>query len=98
MLHSFRRYLACALYASGATERDILDLLRWKSSESLQVYVDIPERRYAELLVNAARADVTTVRARNLPRTDALDVAAADIRHEKAVDAEAARAQAVRED
>ena len=36
--HSFRIYLACALYAAGCPPERIMAILRWKSEEALLIY------------------------------------------------------------
>ena len=37
-LHSFRIYLACALYAAGCPNDRIMAILRWRSEEALAIY------------------------------------------------------------
>ena len=73
--HSFRRYLACALKASGVADRTIQALLRWKTSESLKLYSFLSDESYADLVDSAAHADVSSVRTNALPRADLLDAA-----------------------
>ena len=73
--HSFRRYLACALKASGVADGTIQALLRWKTSESLKLYSFLSDESYADLVDGAAHADVSSVRTNALPRADLLDAA-----------------------
>ena len=74
--HSFRRYLACALKASGVADSTIQALLRWKTSESLKLYSFLSDESYADLVDGAGHADVSSVRTNALPRADLLDAAA----------------------
>ena len=71
--HSFRRYLACALKASGVADSTIQALLRWKTSESLKLYSFLSDELYADLVDGAGHADVSSVRSNALPRADLLD-------------------------
>ena len=73
--HSFRRYLGCALRASGASDATIQALLRWKTAESLKLYSFLNDERYADLVDGAGSADVSTVRTNALPRAELLDAA-----------------------
>ena len=45
-LHSFRIYLACALYAAGCPNDKICAILRWRSEDALLIYARMndPER------------------------------------------------------
>ena len=84
-LHSFRRYLACALLAAGVADARIQALLRWKTGESLKIYATLNDGAYGEYLERAGKADVTSVRTRALPRTDALEEAMGHIAQANAV-------------
>ena len=46
-IHSFRIYLACALYAAGCPNDRIQAILRWKSEEALLIYARLIYR-YSE--------------------------------------------------
>ena len=48
--HSFRIWLACALKAAGASDTDILRMLRWKSLSSLHTYVMMKQSTQLALL------------------------------------------------
>jgi integrase len=74
--HSFRRYLACALRAQGASDSTIQALLRWKTTESLKLYSFLSDERYADLVDSAGSADVSSVRTNALPRAELLGAAA----------------------
>ena len=74
-VHSFRRYLACALRAGGAADATIQALLRWKTSESLKLYSFLNDESYADLVDGAGSADVAAVRTNALPRAELLDAA-----------------------
>ena len=56
--HSARIYLACALFAAGATRPQIQALCRWQSEDSLRVYARLNAERYDSLLSSAATASV----------------------------------------
>ena len=73
--HSFRRYLACALKAQGASDSTIQALLRWKTPESLKLYSILNDERYADLVDSAGSADVSSVRTNALPRAEMLEAA-----------------------
>ena len=73
--HSFRRYLACALKAQGASDSTIQALLRWKTAESLKLYAILNDESYADLVDSAGSADVSSVRTNALPRAELLDAA-----------------------
>ena len=74
--HSFRRYLACALKAQGASDSTIQALLRWKTDESLKLYSIINDETYADYIDGAGKANVLSVRTNALPRAELLDAAA----------------------
>ena len=94
-LHSFRRYLACALLASGADSFTIMALLRWKTDESLKVYADFNPSTYGAWISTAGGADISSIRTRNLPRTDYLDLAATQEKYDHQLQREASNAQAI---
>ena len=65
--HSARIGLACSLLASGASSAQIQALCRWQTEDSLRVYARLNPEKYASLLRDAARADVTSVTTASLP-------------------------------
>jgi hypothetical protein len=77
-LHSFRRYLACALRAQNATDSQIMAMLRWRSPKSLQAYAALNAGAYASLIDSAGDAVVDSIRMANaqyMPTLSAVDVA-----------------------
>jgi hypothetical protein len=77
-LHSFRRYLACALRARNATDSQIMAALRWRSAKSLAAYAALNAGAYASLIDGAAEATVDSIRLANtqrLPVLSEIDVA-----------------------
>ena len=50
-VHSFRIYLACALYAAGCPNDRIQAILRWKSEDALLIYAVRAAERCRALLV-----------------------------------------------
>ena len=64
--HSFRVWLACALLAENKAPALIQMILRWRSERSLAAYARLNRHRYAALLVDAAGATVSSLRARHL--------------------------------
>jgi hypothetical protein len=78
-LHSFRRYLACALLARLVPEAQICALLRWRSTKSLAAYAALNASAYAGLVDDAANASIDSIRTCNMgrvPITTADEVAA----------------------
>ena len=92
--HSFRRYLACALKASGASDSTIQALLRWKTAESLKLYSFLSDESYANLVDDARTADVSSVRTNALPRAEMLDAAQSFHAARSSLNAAATRAAA----
>ena len=77
-LHSFRRYLACALLAANASDAKICTLLRWRSAKSLAAYAALNDSAYASLIDAAAAATINSIRTANIgrvPVTSEKDVA-----------------------
>ena len=74
-LHSFRRYLACALLGQRVSPDQICALLRWKSTKSLAAYANLSPDAYANMIDSAARTRIDSVITANLPTTEAEDVA-----------------------
>lgn len=68
--HSFRIFLACALLASGASREQIQSLCRWRGDSSVDIYARINPDDYVSLLNGALQADVSSIRATNLPTID----------------------------
>ena len=65
--HSARIYLACALFAAGATGPQIQARCRWQSEDSLRVHARLNAERYDSLLSSAATASVHSVSTASLP-------------------------------
>ena len=65
-MHSWRIYLACALLAKGASQAQILSLLRWRSDEALRLYARLNDTAYGTWLDKAATADVASIRTSNI--------------------------------
>ena len=74
-LHSYRRYLACALLGQGVSDARICALLRWKSVKSLQAYAKLQPNIYADFIDSAVNTDIDCVITANLPIYDAFQVA-----------------------
>lgn len=68
--HSFRIYLAMALYEAGADHSRIKAMLRWISDDSLRIYARDSRHRYAQWLRKAGEADVAATRINSLPAID----------------------------
>jgi hypothetical protein len=65
-MHSWRIYLACALLSAGASQATILALLRWKTTEALNIYARMNCETYADELAGAGQAVVSSVRTTSL--------------------------------
>ena len=65
-MHSWRIYLACALLEAGASDGTIQTMLRWRSDEALRIYARINDSKYADWLVQASQAKVSSVRTTTL--------------------------------
>jgi hypothetical protein len=68
--HSFRIFLACALYAKGASDSLIQAMLRWQSPQSLRLYARIGATQYGSVILDAMTADISSVQTNNLPTTE----------------------------
>ena len=75
-VHSFRIYLACALYAKGCPPERIMAILRWKSEEALMIYARMNDNERADWVASSMGAEVDSTVAAHLPRIDAYDWAA----------------------
>ena len=75
-LHSFRRYLACALMGQKVPADTICALLRWRSAKSLLAYGQLQAGAYADLIDAAPSTDVDVVITAHLPIYEAEQVAA----------------------
>ena len=95
-IHSYRRYLACALLAMKVSEYKICALLRWRSSKSLAAYASMNDCDYAGYITSAAAATISSVRTANLGRVPIL--AATDVAYNMRQNARAATAAAARTD
>ena len=66
--HSFRTYLATALYASGKVKpATIQAMLRWQTEESLRAYMRLSRNEAARHLESAANAIIASVNTKNVP-------------------------------
>ena len=70
-VHSFRIYLACALYAAGCPPERIMAILRWKSEEALMIYARMNDTERADWVTSAMGSTVDSTVAAHLPRIDA---------------------------
>ena len=75
-MHSWRIYLACALYAAGCPNDRIQAILRWKSDEALLIYARLNDSERADWLGKARTAVVDSKVAAYLPTIDGAEVAA----------------------
>ena len=57
-MHSWRIYLACALYAAGCPNDRIQAILRWKSDEALLIYARLNDSERNDWLSKARSARV----------------------------------------
>ena len=73
-LHSFRRFLACALLAANVSEHQICALLRWRSTKSLAAYAALNAKAYSSMIEATERAQVDSIRTANLRRHVVTDV------------------------
>lgn len=76
-VHSFRIYLACALYAAGCPNDRIQAILRWKSEEALLIYARLNDAERTAWVVKAQAATVDSKVAAYLPTVDGAVAAAA---------------------
>ena len=74
-LHSFRCYLACALYGQGVGSHRICVLLRWKSEKSLQAYAKMTPEAYSTMISESAKTDIDCVITAHIPIYDSMQVA-----------------------
>ncbi len=65
--HSFRIGLACALMALGASDSQIMALVRWRSTAALRVYCRFEPNDYAAFIDAAAHIDAHSLQGPNLP-------------------------------
>ena len=72
-LHSFRIFLACALYAAGCPNDRIMAILRWRSEESLTIYARMNDAERTGWVLKAGAQIVDSSVAAHLPRVDADD-------------------------
>jgi hypothetical protein len=70
-VHSFRIYLACALYAAGCPPERIMAILRWKSEEALLIYARMNDIERTAWIISSMDQLVDSTTAANLPRLDA---------------------------
>ena len=69
-VHSFRIYLACALYAAKCPPERIMAILRWKSEEALLIYARMNDDERTEWVTKSMTQHVDSTVAANLPRLD----------------------------
>ena len=74
-LHSYRRYLACALLGQGVPGEKICALLRWASPKSLQIYAKLMPEDYAGMIASVVKSDIDLVATNRLPIYDSFQVA-----------------------
>jgi hypothetical protein len=65
-VHSFRIYLACALFQMGATSDRIMRMLRWANINSLLIYARPNASDTADWLEAAARANIHGARSHTI--------------------------------
>jgi hypothetical protein len=70
-VHSFRIYLACALYAAKCPIERIMAILRWKSKESLLVYARMNDGERSDWVLRSMTQTVDSTVAAHLPQLDA---------------------------
>jgi hypothetical protein len=70
-VHSFRIYLACALYAAKCPIERIMAILRWKSKEALLVYARMNDGERSEWVLLSMSQTVDSTVAAHLPQLDA---------------------------
>ena len=70
-VHSFRIYLACALYAAKCPMERIMAILRWKSKESLLVYARMNDGERSDWVLSSMTQTVNSTVAAHLPQLDA---------------------------
>ena len=75
-MHSFRIYLACALYAAGCPNDRIQAILRWKSEEALLIYARLNDSERGMWIARARGALVDSRVAAHLPTVDGDAIAA----------------------
>ena len=70
-VHSFRIYLACALYAAKCPNERIMAILRWKSEEALLIYARMNDTERTGWILKSMGEVVDSTVAAHLPRLDA---------------------------
>jgi hypothetical protein len=70
-VHSFRIYLACALYAAKCPPERIMAILRWKSEEALLIYARMNDHERTSWVLKSMEEVVDSTVAAHLPRVDA---------------------------
>ena len=76
-LHSFRIYLACALYAAGCPNDRIMAILRWRSEEALAIYARLNDDERSAWIAKGRCQVVNSTATAHLPRIDPDDYVAA---------------------
>jgi len=70
-MHSWRIYLACALYSAGCPKERIMAILRWKSEEALLIYARLDDDERADWVSKGMSRIINSTTAEHLPRLDA---------------------------
>jgi hypothetical protein len=87
-VHSFRIYLACALYAAGCPNDRIQAILRWKSEDALLIYARLNDAERSSWVAKAQAATVDSKVAAYLPTVDGAAAAAALLEADNAAEPE----------
>lgn len=75
-LHSFRIFLACALYAAGCPNDKICAILRWRSEDALLIYARMNDPERTAWVDKAMTQQVISTTTAHLPRIDPDDYVA----------------------
>ena len=81
-VHSFRIYLATALYAAGCPNDRIQAILRWKSVEALLIYARLNDAERSTWVAKAQQSVIDSRVSVHLPTVDAAAMAARLLDHE----------------
>ena len=80
-VHSFRIYLATALYAAGCPNDRIQAILRWKSVEALVIYARLNDAERSTWVAKAQQSVIDSRVSVHLPTVDAAAMAARLLGH-----------------
>ena len=70
-VHSFRIFLACALYAAKCPNERIMAILRWRSVDALLIYARMNDPERAEWVLQSMSQNIDSTVAAHLPNLDA---------------------------